>query len=378
MRLLFLACLIPKTGNCTTAERMRDHIESAGHVCVLRDTTDFSSASDVKLLMSQDKEPFDAAMAIHLFKGARFLLDAGLPFGVVFGGTDINEDVKDDHKRSVMEEVLHRARFAVAFTEEMKQKAKVYLDCDITKIYVQAHGIETRASPTFSWTDFLHTTGVRVDRVDDLRVFLLVCGLRKVKDPLYLLNTFSGSYSPVFPDPFIHTLRIPDLQASSFPGRNGYIPREWHAQNPLVILIIIGPKIDPVFSSEVEECVKRSAGVFLAAERNQEELHAVMRKSFAVVNSSVSEGMSAAILEAMDLCVPVLARDIPGNAAVVQHGHSGLLFSSPEEFVLLSKRLLGDEELQENLRTNGKRYVMETHDCVKERRTYQQLVEKLQ
>ncbi|GAA6080989.1 glycosyltransferase 1 domain-containing protein 1 isoform X1, partial [Tachysurus ichikawai] len=109
MRLLFLACLSPKTGNCTTAERMRDHIESAGHVCVLRDTRDFSSASDVKLLMSQDKETFDAALAIHLFKGARFLLDAGLPFGVVFGGTDINEDVKDDHKRSVMEEVLHRA-----------------------------------------------------------------------------------------------------------------------------------------------------------------------------------------------------------------------------------------------------------------------------
>lgn len=36
--------------------------------------------------------------------------DVGVPFGVVFGGTDINEDVKDEHKRSVMEEVLHRAR----------------------------------------------------------------------------------------------------------------------------------------------------------------------------------------------------------------------------------------------------------------------------
>ncbi|KAK3565887.1 hypothetical protein QTP86_019644 [Hemibagrus guttatus] len=344
MRFLFLACLSPKTGNYTTAERIRDHIESAGHVCVLRDTRDFNSASEVKLLMSQDPEPFDAALAIHLFKGGRLLLDVGLPFGAIFGGTDINEDVKDEHKRSVMEEVLHRTRFAVVFTEEMKQKAETHLDCDITKIYVQAQGIETRTSPDFSWTDFLHTSGVRVDRVDDLHVFLLVCGLRKVKDPLYLLNAFS----------------------------------EWHAQNPMVILIIIGPKIDPVLSSEVEECVKRSAGVFLAAERNQEELHAAMRKSFAVVNSSVSEGMSAAILEAMDLCVPVLARDIPGNTAIVQHEHSGLLYSSPEEFVLLSKRLLDDEELQKNLRTNGKRYVMERHDCVKERTTYQQLVEKLQ
>lgn len=33
-----------------------------------------------------------------------------VPFGVVFGGTDINEDVKDEHKRRVMEDVLHRAR----------------------------------------------------------------------------------------------------------------------------------------------------------------------------------------------------------------------------------------------------------------------------
>lgn len=32
----------------------------------------------------------------------------------------------------------------------------------------------------------------------------------------------------------------------------------------------------------------------------------------------------------MDLGVPVLARDIPGNAAVVQHEVTGLLYSSPQ------------------------------------------------
>lgn len=34
--------------------------------------------------------------------------------------------------------------------------------------------------------------------------------------------------------------------------------------------------------------------------------------------------------QAMDLEVPVLARDIPGNAAVVQHEMTGLLYSSPQ------------------------------------------------
>lgn len=52
-------------------------MESAGHVCVLRDTKDFSSGSEVTLLMSQDGEPrFDAALAIHLFKAGRLLLGA--------------------------------------------------------------------------------------------------------------------------------------------------------------------------------------------------------------------------------------------------------------------------------------------------------------
>lgn len=34
--------------------------------------------------------------------------------------------------------------------------------------------------------------GVSCEHVDELRVFLLVCGLRRVKDPLYLLEVFSG------------------------------------------------------------------------------------------------------------------------------------------------------------------------------------------
>lgn len=43
--------------------------------------------------------------------------------------------------------------------------------------------------------------------------------------------------------------------------------------------------------------VCRAPGVHVLQELPQEELHAAVRRSFAVVNSSLSEGMSAAILE---------------------------------------------------------------------------------
>lgn len=39
-----------------------------------------------------------------------FTIDVQVPFGVIFGGTDINEDVKDERKRVVMEQVLLKAR----------------------------------------------------------------------------------------------------------------------------------------------------------------------------------------------------------------------------------------------------------------------------
>ncbi|XP_019718400.1 glycosyltransferase 1 domain-containing protein 1 isoform X3 [Hippocampus comes] len=187
------------------------------------------------------------------------------------------------------------------------------------------------------------TTDVSGVHVQRLRVFLLICGLRRVKDPLYLVERFS----------------------------------EWHSENPQNVLVIIGPKIDTVFTDEVEAVVKRTAGVFLARERSRPELHAAMKRCFAVVNSSVSEGMSAAILEAMDLGLPVVARDIPGNKAVVQHEVTGLLYSSPQEFVHQSQRLLSDHELRARLIRNGKVYVVKHHSLKQERETYLRLMDTL-
>lgn len=342
MKILFLACLSPKTGNHTTAERIRSHIEAAGHTCELRDAADFQSPAEVADLISRNP-PFQAGLAIHLFRAGRLLLDTQVPIGVIFGGTDINEDVKIEKKRVVMEQVLLKARFAVAFTDKLKEDAELFLLSPSSKIYIQPQGIHTEVTEHFCWAEFLRSAGVSGEHVEELHVFLLVCGLRRVKDPLYVVEVFS----------------------------------EWHCENPLNVLVIIGPKIDPVLTAEVESVVQRTAGVFLAQERSQQELHAAMKRCSAIVNSSVSEGMSAAILEAMDLGVPVLARDIPGNAAVVQHEFTGLLYSSPQEFVHQSQRLLSDEELRERVVRNGKLYVEEHHGLKQERETYLQLVDFL-
>uniref|UniRef100_A0A803TW30 Glycosyl transferase family 1 domain-containing protein n=1 Tax=Anolis carolinensis TaxID=28377 RepID=A0A803TW30_ANOCA len=269
-----------------------DHLEAAGHVCFLKDSFSCESSLVVSKLISS--ENFDAALAIHLYKAGRLLQGSRIPFGVIFGGTDINEDTKCEEKVRVMEAVLNEARFI----------GNALL------------------------------TGIPHDG-NSLCYFLLICGLRRVKDPLYLADAFA----------------------------------EWHREDPSVQLIIIGPAV-----SFFPSFISRADGVHLLKEIPQEDLHAAVKKCFAVVNSSISEGMSAALLEAMDLNVPVLARNIPGNAAIITHQETGLLYSNPEEFVQLSKSLISDPCLQRKIVARAKEYVTKHHSWEHERNAYQNFV----
>ncbi|XP_073413172.1 glycosyltransferase 1 domain-containing protein 1 isoform X2 [Dendrobates tinctorius] len=338
MRILFLAPLRANTGNSTTADRIKSHLEAAGHDCELLDAAGVQSPLDVAKLISQ--RMFDAGLAIHMYKAGRFLLANRIPFGVIFGGTDINEDVKNAEKCRVMGAVLGEARFAVAFTYKMKEAAAKHWPQAISKIRIQPQGIRTTPNVAFDFEAFLHNTGM-MRSPENTQMFLLICGLRRVKDPLYLVEAFS----------------------------------EWHEREPRVCLAIIGPMVDPLFTNEVKAKLHNIDGVHLIEEIPQADLQALIKRSFAVVNSSLSEGMSAAILEAMDLEVPVLARDIPGNAAIVRHGDTGLLFSNPKEFVKLAKRLMSEPNLKRKITNNAKNYICTHHSWELERETYQNLVQ---
>ena len=293
-------------------------------MCVLRDAFDFESPSEIANLIMD--ENLEAALALHLYRGGRLLQGHSIPFGVIFGGTDLNEDANHKEKKEVMGKVLEEARFAVAFTEAMKDTAQVQWPHATGKIFVQSQGIATIPNANFNWNTFLQQSEID-QSADNLYIFLIICGLRPVKDPLYLVDAFSG-------------------RSSVYKGS--------------------------------ERAGEEAAGVRLIREMCQEDLHAVVKSCFALVNSSVSEGMSAAILEAMDLEVPVLARNIPGNSAVVEHGVTGLLFSNPQEFIQLAKRLVSDPALEKEIVTNGREYVRTHHSWQVERDTYQRLIRKLE
>jgi glycosyltransferase involved in cell wall biosynthesis len=85
---------------------------------------------------------------------------------------------------------------------------------------------------------------------------------------------------------------------------------------------------------------------------------------FAVsVQSSFSEGMPNAVLEAMLAARPVVATDIPGMREVVQHEITGYLVPplDPAGLAAAIARLLEDPELATRLGAAGRRHVLTAH-----------------
>jgi glycosyltransferase involved in cell wall biosynthesis len=177
---------------------------------------------------------------------------------------------------------------------------------------------------------------------DSDKLLLLPCGIRPVKDPEYLLGCFP-----------------------------------WTWKGSRVFLIIIGPVLDTNCFSQLERRLQmiENKSVIYLPNVPQRMLFAAMLESTALINCSISEGLSNALLEAMYLKVPVIARNISGNQAVIKHEHTGWLFNSPEEFKLYAEQLFeADEGTRTNLIDAAYQYVTLNHSLENERTLYESLV----
>ncbi|XP_078599499.1 glycosyltransferase 1 domain-containing protein 1-like isoform X1 [Branchiostoma floridae x Branchiostoma japonicum] len=348
MTTLLLAYCFPCSGNLVTAERIRTFLESGGHRSIRKCVSDFDSCKELWEFLSNND--IRCIMGINAYRTGHLLRDCPVPFGLVFGGTDLNESTVIPESMELMTATVNKARFLVCFSKEMKQQALNLWPHIVDKIHIQPQGVCTYASSSSHLRDILTayraaefgscSCGCTEDLNDSTKVFLLVCGLRPVKDPMYLLHVFS----------------------------------EWHRHDSRVLLIVVGPEMNEDYARKVKDEIYRCVGILLLPPLPQAELHTLMLLSCAVVNSSVSEGMSGAILEAMCLGVPVLARNIAGNAAIITHKETGLLFNSPEEFVSEAKCLLGDEHLRKTITAKARDYVNKHHSGETEKQTYCRLI----
>jgi glycosyltransferase involved in cell wall biosynthesis len=137
-------------------------------------------------------------------------------------------------------------------------------------------------------------------------LFLLPAGLRPVKDVIGLLQIFD---------------------------RLAYQANPFH-------LAICGPVLDENYGRQVLAEVAMRSWASYAGIIRPEAMADAMRDADVIVNNSISEGLANSLLEAATLGIPILARDNPGNAALVRHDINGLLFDNDADCLRHASRLL--------------------------------------
>jgi hypothetical protein len=254
---------------------------------------------------------------------------------LVLGGTDVNVDAREAPERAAT--LARRAAAAdvvVAFSPSMVAAAPSGALPPTTVIVPQGVRLPSRetlrpsVSETTTNTGNANTEDVKEEAEETLvpslhdalgvatstRVFLLPAGLRPVKDVLWAADAVEE--------------RVKGLASSSKKTVSS-------CSSPAFVLAVLGPSLDAPYASLVAQKARASASSSGARAFTQmppvarEIALEYMRAAAGVLNTSLSEGQSGALLEAAALGTPVLARDVPGNRALLDMLEEAALGADP-------------------------------------------------
>jgi glycosyltransferase involved in cell wall biosynthesis len=243
---------------------------------------------------------------------------------VVVTGTDVNTP-HTEQEVEAMRLVVGRCARVVAFTHEMAQRAGALfgLQRDVAVIpQAIAPAVVTEADAA----EAARIAG----SLGGGQFFLLVAGLRPVKDPAFLAAAARGAG---------------------------------------LTLAVAGPALD---RATAELVAREFPPEWVLGPLERGTLFALMRdpRCVAVVNSSLEEGQCNVLMEAMLVGTPVIARANAGNRALLRDGADGMLFTTAQEFVACARRALAGE----GRASAAARFV---HELERERQQYLELVKEI-
>lgn len=271
----------------------------------------------------------DIYHVIHLKRFAEWFkqyphLELNKPYILTSGGTDVNEDLKNVEAARLMNAVADQSCGITVFSEDGREKIVQANPLLADRIYVIPQSVELPVGETAS-----------VELKGD-PVLLLPAGLRPIKDVFYLWKEL-------------------DKMREAWPS---------------LTFNIIGPVLDEQVHQKVVERVKEKDWFHYLEAVPIEQMNSIYEKADYVLNTSISEGQSAAVLEAMSVGKTVVARHNSGNASVIEDGKTGILFRTPADFHQKMIHIIQSDETRAKISENAKMYIKENHSLEKEMKQF--------
>ena len=258
--------------------------------------------------------------AFHAFRvgplALRLARRAEIPLVVTLTGTDANHDLFDPEHAVVTRRVLEGAAVIVAFHASIIERVGAALPDLRARLVVVAQAASLGGEPF----DLDRRWPLPRGRV----LFVFPAGIRPVKRPLLAAHAL-------------------DAVARA---------------HPALRLLYVGPVLDAAEGEALAAALASRPWARHLGAVPHAQMASLLAQSDVVLNCSISEGgMANSVLEALALGRAVLASDIEGNRALVEHEVTGLTFRDEAELAACAERLISDARLRRKLGAAGRALV---------------------
>jgi len=275
----------PTRGNITSVQRIARHLQRTG--CQVSLTGLDVPDLDTRLHRLAIDRP-DLLHGFHAFHAgpltratARAL---GIPYLITLTGSDLFDPSLRDHPDT--RQAIADAAAITCFDVLVAKLAASSFPLAAQKISVIPQGVE----PFPEVTPLQHP--------ENAFIILLPAALRPVKGIDFAIHQLDSLAT-----------RLPELQ-----------------------LWIAGGVLDAGYAAMVQAEADTRPWITLLGETPYQAMGKLYATADLVLNSSQFEGgMANALLEAMIMAKPVIARNIPGNRSLIRHGETGWLFKDGDE-----------------------------------------------
>lgn len=308
-------------GNSTTAKRISAGLQQNGMKVSVFAYEEEAWNEDIQTIADE----CDVIHVIHFYRFAKWLKKTSFqlnrPYIMTNGGTDVNLNLGNQVSRTEMQLLIKRANAITVFTTDAKEKIK--------SAYHHLN-LKVEVIPQSVWlppADKVRTQDQWLNIAEGKPAILLPAGLRQVKDVFFLMKELI------------------------------FLQKKYSALQ----FVICGMVLEKKIYETLQLYMKKYNWIHFLENVPIEKMVSLYQWAHIVLNTSISEGQSSALLEAMSMGCVVFARNNPGNSSIVQDGNNGYLFNDGDEFLKKMELVLNNEDQVVEILQRARNYVQFNH-----------------